>query len=523
MGLRMTSPLRQGKNGTWRYRKVVPKDLRTILGKTEIKESLGTRDDALARLRTSERDAHWQGIFIKLRQAATSEYKLSHSDALALAGLVYKDTVDFNKNNPDPEGTLRTRARWNTFLADGVVPGEADVEPSTWDEIVEQRHNEVITRLSGQGIPTTPENVDLAKRAMNPAFLEARKRLIATSEFRVGPDLVREHYPDWVPLEARVAGPQAAVNKKYSILELFDQMSRERDHAASTRSRWRPIVEKIALEHPDIRTITGEWCVAYKDRLIAAGLTPKTIKEGNLAVLKNLCNYAVDNLRIPTSPMKGVSIRVKARALLRQTKGYSDAEAKVVLEATLGDFSNLLPVDQHAARRWIPWLGYYSGARGGELAQLRKQDFRQQDGIWLMHVDPEAGTVKSGEPRDVAIHPHLLEQGLMDFVLHCPRDSLFYDARRKRVENAKNPPPVKTAENLAKWVRSLGLKDVQLQPNHGWRHRFTTMAREVDMHEVTCRYIQGHAPELEAEKYGNFPPKVLLREISKIPPFELKD
>ena len=515
----MASPLRRGSKIY--FRKAVPKDLVSILGKAEIKISLRTSSVEAARPEFARLNSEWEQRFQSLRQ----EYKpLTYEDAAAIAGAFYDGIVEPKRRNPDPDGHLQTRHIRESLISGDFKWGrKGPLGDEYVRQIKEERRQEVEAFLAEQGFNYRADDVDLVLKAVNPAAYQAQKRLVGFSEFDFSDDAYRQRFPPLVPPAERIAEAGGGTAEKYDLLKIFDQMSRERDHAASTRSRWRPIVEKIAVEHPDIRTITGEWCVAYKDRLIAAGLTPKTIKEGNLAVLKNLCNYAVDNLRIPTSPMKGVSIRVKARALLRQTKGYNDAEAKVVLKATFAEFSNLLPIDQHAARRWIPWLGYYSGARGGELAQLRKQDFRQEDGICLMHVDPEAGTVKSGEPRDVAIHPHLIDQGLMDFVLNCPRDTLFYDVRRKRVADAKNPPPVKTAENLAKWIRSLGLKDEQLQPNHGWRHRFTTMAREVDMDTVTCRYIQGHAPESEAEKYGNFPAKVLLREISKIPRFELKD
>lgn len=518
----MASPLRRGTKIY--FRKAVPKDLRNILGKAEIKQSLRTTDEEAARPEFARLNAEWEQRFQSLRRGVT---RLSPKDIAALAGEFYKQMVDANDNDPDPDGLLRGRAAVDAWLAGDpaarvISSGNKAITDRMLQADRDRRRRQVETFLRKQGLLIFEDQLEPLVAAVSRMIHAAQSRLITNSEGRWPPDRLREGLPVWTAPVDRIAGPGQPVSKKYDILEIFDNMSRERGHATSTRDRWRPIVEKVAETHRDIRAISDEWCVQYKDDLVASGLSTKTIKEANLASLKNLFNFAVTNKLIPVSPMAGLTIKVKARTLLRQTKGYSDAEARVVLAATIASFSNLLPIDQHAARRWIPWLGYYSGARGGELAQLRKQDFRQENGIWLMHVDPEAGTVKSGEPRDVAVHPHLIEQGFIEFMLNCPRNTLFYDVSRKRVENAKNPPPVKTAENLAKWIRSLGLKDEQLQPNHGWRHRFTTMAREVDMDTVTCRYIQGHAPESEAEKYGNFPARVLLREIEKIPRFELQ-
>jgi len=42
-----------------------------------------------------------------------------------------------------------------------------------------------------------------------------------------------------------------------------------------------------------------------------------------------------------------------------------------------------------AARRWVPWLSAYTGARVGEITQLRKQDVIKRDGIHAIHITPE--------------------------------------------------------------------------------------------------------------------------------------
>jgi hypothetical protein len=72
----------------------------------------------------------------------------------------------------------------------------------------------------------------------------------------------------------------------------------------------------------------------------------------------------------------------------------------------------------------------------------------------------------------------------------------------------------KMGERLAKWVRSLGIEGVQ--PNHGWRHRFKTVARSVRMDSEARDAIQGHAPQTEGQAYGEWPLDALRAEVDKL-------
>ena len=70
-------------------------------------------------------------------------------------------------------------------------------------------------------------------------------------------------------------------------------------------------------------------------------------------------------------------------------------------------------------------------------------------------------------------------------------------------------------------MRGLGIKDPLVAPNHGWRHRFKTVARKVRMNPETRDAIQGHVPRTEGEDYGEHPPEVMLEEIVKLPRYEV--
>ena len=69
-----------------------------------------------------------------------------------------------------------------------------------------------------------------------------------------------------------------------------------------------------------------------------------------------------------------------------------------------------------AAKRWVPWLCAYSGARVAEMIQLRKQDVRRDKvgGLSASHRKREAS--RRTIYRDVPVHEHLIAVGFVELV-----------------------------------------------------------------------------------------------------------
>ena len=64
------------------------------------------------------------------------------------------------------------------------------------------------------------------------------------------------------------------------------------------------------------------------------------------------------------------------------------------------------------------------------MTQLRGQDVIKQGGIWAIQITPEAGTVKTREPRTVPLHEHLIAQGFIKFSKANGDGPLFYNVTR---------------------------------------------------------------------------------------------
>lgn len=53
----------------------------------------------------------------------------------------------------------------------------------------------------------------------------------------------------------------------------------------------------------------------------------------------------------------------------------------------------------------------YTGARAGEMTQLRSEDIQKTGEVYFAHLTPSAGTIMSGRARTVPLHEHLVELG----------------------------------------------------------------------------------------------------------------
>jgi integrase len=189
-----------------------------------------------------------------------------------------------------------------------------------------------------------------------------------------------------------------------------------------------------------------------------------------------------------TRSLTNVSIHVPKKVINREDgKAFSDKEQQIILKAALAIKDTKRPFQ--AACRWVPWLCAYSGARAGEITQLRAQDIERRDGFVVMMIKPEAGTVKGSMPRTVPLHEHVIEQGFLDYVNRRGSGPLFYDpvkvgSGNTDITKPKRPRYVKARERLAEWVRGLGITDTEIQPNHAWRHTFKQRAARAKIEKV---------------------------------------
>ncbi len=508
MVLAMARPVRHPVTGIWWFRKGVPKHLRPLVGKVEEKVSLRTRDPAEAKIAharvSAEVEARWQ-------QLAAGVQELSHRQIEGIAGAIYREMIEAHGDDPDkvPAVALTLDRAMSGPGVQIFMAGDPKASATLLKRLAERNGDQIDAWLDRHGLRLDPESRRKLDERVNAALLQAREQLnrMAKGDYRTDPN--GDRFP-----KLDVPGSQRAATGKNSPLAAFDAYAKENLLKDRTIKRWRPIFAKIEEQKKDIRELTRDWAIAWKDQLLESGLSQKTVKEVYLASLKAVCVWAVTNNRMHVNPVEQLTIRLKKRQRLRDP-GYTDKEAQRILSAAMAQ-DNPTGLSEHyrKARRWVPFLCAYTGARVGEIAQLRKEDIKIEDGIHLIRITPEAGAVKTDAARWVAMHPNLIEQGFIAWATTQPAGPLFTGKQK----GGKTPAAERVGQHLSTWIRNdVGITDVNILPNHAWRHRFKTLARHVGISDDFYDYIQGHSSGSASGTYGIFTPAALYREISRIP------
>jgi integrase len=298
--------------------------------------------------------------------------------------------------------------------------------------------------------------------------------------------------------------------------DLFDGYANEAALSPATRKRWRPVMDHLARHAgtPDAARMTPEILVAWKDHLLEEGRSPVTVRDVYLAAVKATLGWGLDQKRLRANPAQGLRVRVPKAVMLRD-RGFTDEEAHAILVTTLAPQDSRISRENAAVRRWVPWLLAYTGARVNEITQARGKDIRAVGAIWVLRITPDAGRVKTQEFRDVPLHSELVRQGFLSYVERRGLGPLFYDPGRSS-GSEQNPIYKRMGQKLGEWVRTI-VADPQVDPSHGWRHRFKTVGRAAGIPDTYLDAIQGHAPATTGRRYGSFPLTELAGAIERLP------
>ncbi|TXN39500.1 tyrosine-type recombinase/integrase [Methylobacterium sp. WL7] len=186
----------------------------------------------------------------------------------------------------------------------------------------------------------------------------------------------------------------------------------------------------------------------------------------------------------------------RSRIVAQRERTFRESEIAAILSAASAvQFDDGNPT-RSATRRWCPWLAAYSGARIAELTNLHRDDIRTEGSITFMRLR----VTKTGEPRSVPIHAHLIEEGFMAFVTAAGPGPLFYDPSRHS-EGSRTSPGEIQGHKLGKWVRLTVKLDPGVDPNHGWRHTWKTRALGAGIEERLRDAITGHRVSSVGRRY----------------------
>lgn len=572
MGLRMTTASKRRDSDKRQYQRRVPKPiLESAQGRVYpiVLPKVGVRAEEVVDVRIRRTISFSlrvvQGQAAKIRTAAVTAQldaifagvlsgpiDLTHMQIIGLSGEVYHLLFNSFRNEP---GEPEHWEAWKAFTW-AAIEGRVSNPPSaTWRDFMRDHH----AAHGHFGVNRGPELLDAVERLTpgdNAMSLERRfgdfamwvlarngleitqdsrrKLLIQIGEasLHAGLRLKRAAQGDYSPDPAEQRFPIVALRTPsggISLTDLFESWWREAKAAGlkpSTYESYEKTVRYLVafLKRDDATSVTPEDIVAFKNHRLKTpsertgrSPTPKTVKDSDLAALKTLFGWAVSNRVLPKNPASDVTVKVGKRRRVRPS-GFVEAEAYAILSGALHYVSGKREGSgTAAAKRWLPWLCAFSGARVGEVAQLRRQDLRHEGGLWVINITPEAGTVKNDEARDIVLHKQLIELGFPAFVKASAEGHLFL----KPGKEGDVLGPLQALKNrMVEFVRPI-VPDPNVQPNHGWRHLFTTKCEEAGINPRVYNAIMGHAARTVAEGYGNMTLKAMAIAIEKLQSFDL--
>jgi integrase len=322
------------------------------------------------------------------------------------------------------------------------------------------------------------------------------------------------------PIASTLAA-KALHRPEVSLSALFEDFAISGAATAHTVAKWRAAIIRLVehLGHDDAAAVTRADLSGWLKSLVAEGLSVSTVKGTYRAAIARVLKIGHGEGVLADNVAAGMEVRGPKAARVKR-KDISDSEAQTILSAALAPQPLGISSHHALARRWAPWICAYTGARIAEITQLRACDIRLDEGVWVFHITPEAGSVKNNEFRLAPVHSHLIEQGILKLAKAGDETPLFYNPGAARKHDAVQKQPQQLASKLAKWVRALGVTEVPL-PNHGWRHRFKTQARLVSIPADVRDAIQGHAARTQGEEYGGQPLGPLKEAIDRLPRYEV--
>jgi integrase len=530
---RVATKLTPAHKGGFIARKVIPHDVREEYAKrfgqrTEERLNTGPMPASLARAKHREWSSEIEARIANIRAGRTGDGRtLTPKEARALAGEWYSwFTARMAAHNwsadtwEDYEWHAVRSQLYGPAMEGGVFSGdpldfwERDsamrdrVRPIIADETKSQQF------LAARGLVLDTSSSNMFLDYVTRDFFAALAMLARRARGDYGPDKWAEQFPQY----------QATTDPNLTSWMLFERWIEKAKPARSTVDRWRAVFLRLQNDFPNVSpaTLVPEQMQRWANGLVDAERTAATVADVWVRAARTVFGWAVDERLISRNPFVGWRMKVPKKTRTRETKAFTDDEIKTILNAALAITGRS---KSDAAKRWCPWLAAYSGARMGELAQLRGVDIVEQHGIHALKISPEAGTTKTGKARMVPLHEHLLEQDFLSFVKANGKGPLFYSELTETVvsddpTNPRKPRYVKAREHVAAWVRSLGINDPELSPNHAWRHTFKAIGFRSGISERVLDAIVGHAPASVGRGYGEPTLSDKAQELRKFPRYK---
>ncbi len=512
----------QERNGRFYARLVVPEGLRPYLAnKTELRAPLGADRRAAVKALPAAVVEIQKKLDVAERACAGSARQVSlkfpmNNDQIAVASYLHRleqDKLHRTKHPLYAGGPIDDGSVADLRLGASGQAGDDQLE-----DLVGHRIGEFQRRGNTEVQFASEEWRQLATK-LCVSEIEALERVVERDQGDFSGQL---RDPDLI--KAAAQSKVALVEPEpVSLIGLFDDYviaKKAVGKGAGAEKRWATFFKHLRkfLGHDDARRMSKVDLMSWRNELMKTRAA-KTVSDVYLASVRTVLNWALREDRLTENVAVNVRQELPKKNAARE-KGFTDAEASVILAAARSYERPAKELEATAAaKKWVPWLCAFTGARVTELTQLRKQDVRQEGKLWVIRITPDAGTVKTGGYRDVPLHLQLVELGFTAFVEAAPSGPLFH---RNTSPSGALSAARTVSGRISTWLGTLKIIPTGVSPSHGWRHRFKTVGRELQSSDRVLDAICGHVGKTAGDNYGDVTVTAKARVIFGFPKYTLR-
>lgn len=547
----MVTP-KKDKNGTYNIRKVVPPELRCVVGKTALKRSLKTKNWEEAKRAAPAVIAALNAVVDKARR------ELENKTTFSLPLVTDIAFCWFN--------TKLQEADWKQYLTDDFEPltGELTSILESMQSTPERKQKQLescVGPFADDALQLNNLEQSSTDEFRQPLLIEIAKyyiKLTDTAFIHHANEVRLKHYnPPPANASSKVT-PQTAQAEKtpdsksttgITLAKLYERYCaahRRRDpkgaekrivtyNAAHSRAIeffdaeniesitkrnvacFREVLEQLPRQpKPEIKRLSLCKQIEVADKNNLPRVSSGTVRT-QLNAVSALFKFAVDEGYLESNPANGVSSNILRSASGTGKEYTRDEILQIFGSAIYSHGQKPKQADYGDAHYWLPLVLYYTGARVEEIAQLYVSHVDLAHDIPHIRLTPEHDdqSIKTNEERVVPIHSHLFELGFREYITGLPADGRLFP---KLTQDSQGKYHYNVASWLSKFIRmELRISRPQLKPMHGFRHTFITQCRELNVREDIQNAITGHSQRSMGSQYGTISLEVMQAEINRIP------
>jgi hypothetical protein len=324
--------------------------------------------------------------------------RLTHKQIVGLAGVVYRKLALSGEDDPGPASLWSKALRFFVEIDEGKH-GFSDL-------MIEPRRDDARqgalrfhygpfadALLSSEGVVTDAESRERLIEELHRTLPQVAAKLRRNAEGDYTPDATAGRFPPWQ--SHKPTTPQGTSGHTLmGLVEDWWTEAKALKRKPSTYESYRHTMKSFVafVGHDDPGRVTKEDVLEFKNYRLSSvnpktgqPISPKTVKDSDLAGLRAVFGWAVANLRMKDNPAEDVKLKLRKQRRLRQ-KGFTEKEALAILSMASAHEQGQEAHQTFEAKRWVPWLCAYTGARVGEMSQLRKQDIRREGKSWVATI-----------------------------------------------------------------------------------------------------------------------------------------